>query len=142
MKNLIKLSGIILCLMFIFNNAFAQNNNTNSVKDRYIIINNIDEFFVFTNDEYSELASFELFNIYENESSKPLFVSVNELPNVIKFNIKSHSIKFENQRTCYLRLKKTNYLITFKQVLKKMQVAYIKTNDNFIELETYFAQLY
>ncbi|MDD2386356.1 MAG: hypothetical protein PHP52_06190 [Bacteroidales bacterium] len=140
MKKLMKINGIILCLMLIFNNVFAQDNNANIVKDRYIIINNIDEFFSFTNDESSELVSFELFNIYENESSKPLFVSVNELPNVIKFNIKSNSEQFENQRTCYLRIKKTNYLITFQQVLQRMEVAYIKIDNNFIELEKYFVQ--
>lgn len=140
MKNFMQINAIILSLILMCNNVFAQDAIANSIKDRYITINNIDEFFSFTNDESSELVSFELFNIYEHESSKPLFINVNELPNVVKFSIKSSSTQFENQRTCYLRIKKTNYLITFQQVLQKMEVAYIKTNDNFIELEKYFVQ--
>ncbi|MDD2636792.1 MAG: hypothetical protein PHW82_14970 [Bacteroidales bacterium] len=141
MKKITKITGVIFCILLICNNIFGQNSTTDQIKDRYININNIDDFFLFKDTEVSELVKFELFNIYENESSKPLFVNVNELSDVIKFTIKSHSTKHENQRTCYLKLKKTNYLITFKQVLKRMQVKYIKTNNDFIELDKYFAQL-
>jgi hypothetical protein len=141
MKNFVKTTFILSLLLVLSNVLLAQNSTTKSIKERYIEINDISNLFVFSNDNNSDLISFELYNIYENESSKPLFVSVNEIPNVKKFNLKTDSDQFENQRTCYLSINKINYMHTFRQVLKAMDVKYIKHNDIFIEIDEYFSQI-
>lgn len=141
MKSFVKTAVILSLLLAISSVLFAQNNKTKLIKERYIEINNISTLFVFSNDNYSDLISFELYNINENESSKPVFIAVNEIPNVKKFNIKTDSDQFENQRTCYLSINKVNYMFTFKQALKAMNVKYIKDNNLFIEIDEYFSQI-
>ena len=141
MKSFVKTTFILSVLLVSSNILFAQNSASSSIKERYIEINNISTLFVFSNDDNSDLISFELYNIYENESSKPLFIKVNELPNVKKFNLKTKSDQFENQRTCYLSINKSNYIHTFKQVLDAMEVEFIKENNLFIEIDEYFSQI-
>ncbi len=125
--------------MFCVITVNAQQQDTN-IEDRYIEIDDINSLFIFNNNDFSEIINFELFNIYDNESSKPVFIDVNEIKNVHKFTIKSSSEIYENQRTCFLSVNKVNYLSTFRQVLLKMNVRYIKLNDTFIEIEKFFSE--
>jgi hypothetical protein len=106
-------------------------------KDRYVVIENLQTFFIET-DGFIEIPSFDLYNIYEAESSKPVFESVNEILNVEKFYIKSHSANYENRRTCYLKMNKTNYINTFKFVLHNMNVKHIIYQGQNISTEDFF----
>lgn len=138
MKTIIKGVSLLFAILISFNIAYAQEKD---ITERYIIIDNIDTFFEFGHDEVSNMVSFELFNIYENESSKPVFVGVNELKNIIKFTIKSSSENFENQRTCFLKIRENCYIDTFRQVLIKMNVKYIKSENKFIEIDKFFSEI-
>jgi hypothetical protein len=57
--------------------------------NRFIEINDINTFFALDGSKDVVVCSFELFNILEAESSKPVFVAVNELSGFVDFSIKS-----------------------------------------------------
>lgn len=141
MRKLLKQAIILGMILLITNTIIAQKTSQTSANKRFIEIDNIENLFIFNNKNYSELIKFELHNIFDDESSKPIFISVNDIPNVKKFTIKSSSFQFENQRTCYLSLYNNNYIETFKQVLLQMGVYYIKENDQFITLDEYFSHI-
>jgi hypothetical protein len=137
--NLLMFFGLLILSSQISFNCYTQES---AIKERYIKIENIESSFILNDDNNTvSLKSFELYNIYENESSKPIFVAVNEINNVVKFNIKSESEQFENVRTCYLTIQSLNHLNTFYVVLQKMEVKYIFTNNQFIKLDDYFSKL-
>lgn len=130
----------LLLLTILSFSLKAQDNNTRKT-ERYIEINNLENFFM-SSEEYPNdlICNFELYNIYEGESSKPAFVNVNELSNVTKFSIKARSEKYENQRTCYLRIKKINYLSTFGLVLDRLEVKNIKFEGSFITVQEFLSK--
>jgi hypothetical protein len=109
-------------------------------KDRFIEINDINSFFVLDELKNLVVCRFELVNILESESSKPVFVAVNELSGVVDFSIKSGSERFENQRSCVLKLKSQNYISTFRIVLDRMDVKYILSNGNIISVNDFFSK--
>jgi len=135
------LRTILVFLTILSVNTALKSQNAEPINTRYIEIKNIETFFIFSNNEYSDLVNFELYNIYKEESSKPVFTAVNELKNVHKFTIKSDSETYENQRTCFLSVNKDNHLATLRQVLLKMNVTHIKTEAGFIEIDKYFSQI-
>lgn len=140
MKNFKTILLVLLSVVFLslHNNIFSQ-----KITDRYVEIKDPDSFLIYdeqTNTYYTN--AFELINIMENESSKPVQVSVDEIPNVVNFSIKSKSFEKENQRTCYLRIKSENYKYTLYQVLNKMGVKYIFDGTNFINIKDYFKEKY
>lgn len=134
-KSLTKVLPVVFTLLISIQ---LSSQNKQEISDRYIIIDNLDIFFIENGDSNSYDAEFELFNIFENESSKPAFVDVNEVNNVVKFYIKSSSNKYENQRTCNININKKDYLNTFYNALKHMKVQFILSEGQLIEIETYF----
>lgn len=106
--------------------------------ERYIIIDNYDSFFGQIENGVV-FVKFELINIMEDESSKPVFVSINELNNVVKFSIKSSSEEIPNQRRCFLRINEQNYLITFRLVLDRMNVKHIVYENQLLPVGDFFA---
>lgn len=104
--------------------------------DRYIVIENYDSFF--NHEDGLTKVQFELINIFDNESSKPIFVDVSELNNVVKISIKSTSAEIANQRSCFLTLKSQNYLYTFILALDKMDVKYVYYENELLTTQDFF----
>lgn len=128
-----------MILLFVF--SLKAQVSMDKTTERYIKITRIDKFFVNPETEPNMIVcSFELANIFENESSKPIFVDVNEIPNVVLFSIKSRSERFENQRNCYLKMNHTNYLSTFRLVVDRMKVKYILCDDKFISVSDFLSK--
>lgn len=132
-----------LCIL-IFTSASYLVSNAQSLpvddfnNERYVTINNLETLFDETdNKDQIELRSLLLKNISDTESSKPIFIAVNEIQGVIKFSIKSNSEGFTNQRSCYLILEKENYKETFANVLKNMNVKYIEHSGDIFELNEF-----
>lgn len=133
----------LLSFFFLVNfyslQSFSQSLAKADINGRYVIIDDLTMFFI-EKDGNLVAENFQLYNILEDESSKPIFVGVSELPNVVKFSIKSGSIVYENQRACKLVIKKDSYINTFNKVLQTMDVKYIiskgevKTVDEFFNL--------
>lgn len=112
------------------------NNPENLKNQRHISINSVDDFF----SEYTDgvyIAKFELYNIMEGESSKPVFVAVNEIPGVRKFSIKSRSENIANQRSCYVEIYENNYLETLKMMIHKMEIQFIKYKENMVSVHEF-----
>lgn len=124
-------------LLLVQTITFAQAEPLNNIDGRYLIIEDISTFFKDAG-EYLVTDNFQLYNIGENESSKPVHVGVNELTNVVKFSIESGSSTHEKQRRCKLTIKKTNYLSTFRLVLYKMEVKYIIYKGNLLSVDDFF----
>ena len=120
----ISLLVMLLLVQTTFSFTFAQAEPSNNINGRYLIIDDISTFFRDAG-EYMVTDNFQLYNILENESSKPVYVGVTELINVVKFSIESGSSTHENQRRCKLTINKTDYLNTFRLVLSGMEVKYI-----------------
>jgi hypothetical protein len=132
------------CVVFLVNfyslQSFSQNIITEEIKDRYLIIDDFSKFFTEKDGNFTT-ESFQLYNIFEEESSKPIHVGIIEIPNVVKFSIESSSSVYENQRRCKLTIRKENYLSTFIKVLSIMDVQYIVTNGEIRKVED-FLKLY
>jgi hypothetical protein len=117
MKKTLQKLTVILILLISFNFSYSQD------QSRYLVIDDLNAFFVEKNDEI--ICDFQLFNIKDEESSKPSYVSITELKNVIDFSIESKSSTNENQRKCRLVMKTIDYEETFRLVLYKLEVKYI-----------------
>ncbi len=117
--------------------AFADTNQLPE-KERYIVIENYDDFFQDKGNSII-IEEFYLKNIFEDESSKPVFVSVNDLSGVNQFYIKTSSDKNVNQRTCYLELNNEDYLRTFRMVLFTMKVKYILYNGDLLTVDEFYS---
>ncbi len=130
--------SIVLAICLITNvSVFSQVATDNTIKGRYLIIEDTQTFF--SNQENTMVCeSFVLFNILEDESSKPAHVGVTELSDVIKFSIKSNSEKYENQRFCRLVMKAENYKNTFRKVLIKMDVKNILYQGELITVDEFY----
>lgn len=133
------LSCLFICFATILSSGymFSQGVSDNNIKGRYIIVEDLNSFFVEIDDNIVA-ESFQLYNIMEDESSKPCHVGVNEVTNVVKFSIESSSSTYENQRRCKLIMKKLNYLSTFKYVLKNMEVYYVVYQGTVMTVEDFF----
>ncbi|MDD2385681.1 MAG: hypothetical protein PHP52_02745 [Bacteroidales bacterium] len=105
-------------------NASSQTVSDNNIDGRYIIVDDFSKLFTEDENQMSN-QSLIIYNIYEDESSKPLHIAVNEINNVIDFSIKSNSENFENQRKCSIILKKEAYKETFRTALLSMKVKYV-----------------
>jgi hypothetical protein len=126
-------------LLFCINSlSLNAQQNKDIIADRYIEINYIDSFFILDESKDVVVCNFNLINILEAESSKPVFVAVNELSDVVDFSIKSGSDRFVNQRSCVLKIKSQNYISTFRIVLDRMGVKYILSNGNIISVNDFF----
>ncbi len=141
MKNLISLAATAIAFLCIAGNLNAQENSVIPT-ERYILIEDISTFFVADeSDSNIILCSFDLYNILENESSKPVFVGVNELSEVVKFSIKANSEKFENRRSCVLKMNPQNYLSTFRLVLDRMKVEKVLYKGEFLPVNEFFDKI-
>lgn len=120
--------------------SFAQDIAIDKINDRYIIIDNLANYFE-TKEDGSIYVEFTLYNIYETESSKPIHLAVNDLPNVVKFTIKSNSENYENQRGCFLNINSQSYKDTFYSALKAIQIKYVKLNDELITLDQFYSKI-
>jgi hypothetical protein len=132
---------LVAILLFCIN-SFSLTAQENKVvdTDRFIEINDINNFFALDGSKDVVVCSFELFNILEAESSKPIFVAVNELSGVVDFSIKSGSERFENQRSCVLKLNTADHISTFRLVLDRMDVKFILSNGNKISVNDFFSK--
>ncbi|PLX06752.1 MAG: hypothetical protein C0596_13675 [Marinilabiliales bacterium] len=120
----------------MFNITSSAQETLNSINDRYIVIDNIETFFEFSDN--SVVCYPVIHNIYVDESSKPLHLGVNELPNVIKFSIKSNAEAFENQRQSKLVMNTANYLDTFRSALIKINVMYVQYDNEFLTVDQFY----
>ncbi len=120
----VKLGIILSIFLSLVIYATSQTISDNNIDGRYIIVDDFSKLF---NEEETQMSNKSLIihNIYEDESSKPLHIAVNEINNVIKFSIKSNSENFENQRKCSIILKKEAYKETFITALHSMKVKYV-----------------
>ncbi len=135
------LTNVLPVVFTILISFQLSSQNNQEISNRYIIIDDLDVFFTENKENNGYNAEFELFNIFEGESSKPVFVDVNEVNKVIKFYIKASSGKYENQRTCNIKISKIDYLNTFYNSLRRMNVKYIQSEGQLIKIETYFLKL-
>lgn len=140
MRKRVKISVLFAVSLLVFCYTNAQE-NPEIFHERYIVVDDISTFFVFNEENSIVSCNFELFNIFEQESSKPIFVDVNELTNVVKFGIKSTSGQFENQRSCYLKMNILNYNSTFKLVLDRMEVKKILFQGEFIPVHDFISKI-
>ncbi len=136
MKNKKLLFSMLLIL--IGTSIFAQQ-DANKITEKYIVIDNIDDFFQISEDRVT--CNPIVHNITDNESAKPYHIKVNELKNVIKFSMKSHSEEYENQRKCKLIINKNNYKNTFISSLIAMEVTYIYYNKEYLTLEQFYSYI-
>jgi hypothetical protein len=123
-NNILKFTTIAILLFSLNNFSFSQQITDTKIQGRYLIIDDLNVFFTKINNQII-CESFQLYNIKEEESSKPPYLAVTELKNVVDFSIESNSSKYENQRRCRLVMLAPNYLETFRLVLNKMEVKYI-----------------
>lgn len=141
MKKILMLNILYVFVSVYSLNIFAQKQIDENA-ERYIEINKLEDFFITSNEYPNEIiCNFELHNILEGESSKPAFVAVNELSNVTKFSIKARSEKYENQRSCYLRMQNQNYFSTFGLVLNKLEIKHIWFEGNYITTEEFLKKI-
>ncbi|MCK9256282.1 MAG: hypothetical protein M0P36_10915 [Bacteroidales bacterium] len=141
MKKILMLNILFVFVSVYSLNIFAQKQIDENA-ERYIEINKLEDFFITSNEYPNEIiCNFELHNILEGESSKPAFVAVNELSNVTKFSIKARSEKYENQRSCYLRMQNQNYFSTFGLVLNKLEIKHIWFEGNYITTEEFLKKI-
>ncbi|MBT3208055.1 MAG: hypothetical protein HN704_07930 [Bacteroidetes bacterium] len=136
MKKFKTLSILILCMNFLFvNSSFSQQKG----ETLSIVVKSPDNFFV---DEGSDFyASFIFKGINDNFNTKEITSKVNALDGVFKFGIKNSSDKIANQRRCYIRLKKDNYLRTFSKVLIYMNVQKVEVNDKLMDADKFILSL-
>ena len=141
MKKILMLNILFVFVSVYSLNIFAQKQIDENA-ERYIEINKLEDFFITSNEYPNEIiCNFELHNILEGESSKPAFVAVNELSNVTKFSIKARSEKYENQRSCYLRMQNQNYFSTFGLVLNKLEIKLMWLEGNYITTEEFLKKI-
>lgn len=126
----------LACLVSIVfaGSVFGQQNINES---RYVKFADDENIFQ-TKDNQIEVRDMVLCNIWENESSKPVHIGVNELNNVNKFGIKSHSGQYANQRSCYVIMNNSNYIDTFKKVLHKMQAEYVMYHEEYMSVDEFY----
>ena len=136
MKKFKTLSILILCMNFLFvNSSFSQQKG----ETLSIVVKSPDNFFV---DEGSDFyASFIFKGINDNFNTKEITSKVNALDGVFKLGIKNSSDKIANQRRCYIRLKKDNYLRTFSKVLIYMNVQKVEVNDKLMDADKFILSL-
>jgi len=133
---------IILLSIFIIS-VFCASSQTISNKNtdgRYIIIENFAELFTDDGNQMSN-QTIIIYNIHENESSKPIHVAVNQLNNVIDFSIKSNSENFENQRKCSIILKKESYKETFITALLNMDIKYVVFMGEKLNVDEFYKEI-
>ncbi len=135
-KNL-KISLILLAVITYANTISAQEKTDESINGRYVILNNLDNFFEFDNENAT--CNLTVYNILETESSKPIHIKVNDLKNVVKFSIKSSSEAYENQRQATLIVKKDKYMSTFYNALLKMEIEFVKFNGKLLEVDKFYS---
>lgn len=134
---ILRISFVIAICLITNVSVFSQVATDNTIKGKYLIIEDTQTFFSH-HENTMVCESFVLYNILEDESSKPAHVGVTELPNVIKFSIKSNSEKYENQRSCRLVMKTDNYKETFRRVLIKMDVKNILYKGELITVDEFY----
>jgi len=133
------LSCLFVCFATILSSGYLYSQGVSdiNIKGRYIVVEDLNSFFVEI-DENIVAESFQLYNIMEDESSKPCHVGVNEVTNVVKFSIESSSSTHENQRRCKLTMNKINYLSTFRYVLKNMEVDFVVYQGTVLTVADFF----
>jgi hypothetical protein len=131
---------ISILIIFAFNTSFSQQNNTVLSSDRYIVINDLNSFFIL-NDKNITCTPFYIHNIFKNESSKPLHININSIKDVMKFSIKSNSEIYENQRECNLILKKENYQETLRIALIKMGIKIVICEGQTLSVDEFYNRI-
>ncbi|MEA3448634.1 MAG: hypothetical protein U9Q98_09355 [Bacteroidota bacterium] len=132
MKKLGFLMVILTGFLFISHPVSSQN----KLDEGFIIsVDDVKGIFVEKDDDVMMIETFYLENFPEETSSKPLHGKINQIDGVVKFGIASGSEKYNNQRRCYLSLRKSNYTKTFKKVLNAIPVTTIIENGENISID-------
>lgn len=134
---LVSILALLIVFQTSFSVSFSQSSKLNSISGRYLIIDDFSTFFKESGENVTT-ENFQLYNITEDESSKPIFVAVSELSNVVKFSIEASSSTNENQRRCKLTIKKEEYLNTFRLVLFNMNVEFIVSDNIAVPINDFF----
>ncbi len=123
---------VITGFVFISHPASSQN----KLDEGFIIsVDDVTGLFVEKDDDVMMIETFYLENFPEEKSSKPLHEKINQMDGVVKFGIASGSEEYNNQRRCYLKLKKTDYTDSFKKVLTTIPVKYIVENGEQLSID-------
>ena len=122
-------------ITFLLPNVYSQEKQI--TEGRYISIENPSAWFKEVNGNI-EVRDFLLYHINDDESSKPIFMEVNDLSNVVKFSISSSSEAIARTRRCTVIMNKDDYANTFYKVLRKMQVETVFIGGNATSVEDYF----
>ncbi len=131
------LLALILVVNLLGSSAVAQQKTDDSIQGKYIIINNLETFFEVTDNQAT--CYLTIYNIMDDESSKPYSLDVNDLSNVVKFSIKSSSEEYENQRNSKLVLKSSNHLTTFYKVLVTIGVENVILDNEIISIDDFYS---
>lgn len=124
-------------IVFQFATQFLYSQvNTETATGRYLVFQDISTLFNYSED-YVSIDSFQLYNIKESESSKPIHIAVNDLTGVKKFSIESSSSVYENQRRCKLVMNNIDYINTFRLVLYNMEIDHIVYNEETMNVEDF-----
>ncbi|HQP05004.1 MAG TPA: hypothetical protein PLP11_10415 [Bacteroidales bacterium] len=135
MKEFSKIGVFCIILTLMVQHAFSQENTL--PEGRYIVITNSATWFNEVNG-YIEVRDFLLYNVDDDESSKPLFTEINEMSNIVKFSIGSSSEKIERTRRCTVIMNSDDYRNTFYKVLRKMQVKTVFVDGTAMSVEDFF----
>jgi len=135
MRQLKSFAFFFLCLNFLIVSASFAQQKSGKLS---IIVKNQDNFFV---DEGSDFyATFILKGIDDSFNTKDITSRANNLEGVFKFGIKNSSDNIANQRRCYIRLHKENYLKTFSQVLIFMNVDKVEIDKKLIDTDKFLLE--
>lgn len=110
------------------------------VDGRFILVENPEQLFE-EKEDCLEIAEFYIQNFKEEDSSKPVHLSVNQLEGVVQFGIASGSERFYMQRRCYIHLAKENYKHTFYEAILEMGVEAIIVNDEVMTPSSFYNYL-
>ncbi|MGC9330372.1 MAG: hypothetical protein ACP5DZ_00670 [Bacteroidales bacterium] len=132
MKKIIFQMVVVVVTVLVYSPASSQT----KINEGFVIsVDDVTGLFVEKDDDVMMIETFYLENFPEEKSSKPLHEKINQMEDVVKFGIASGSEQHNNQRRCYLSLKKSNYVKTFEKVLNAIPVTTIIENGENISID-------
>lgn len=137
MKKLIILTVMIAGLAFISKPVVSQENTK---KGYFIAFDDVSDIFVEDGDQMI-IETFYLQNFPDGKSSKFLHKKINEIETVDKFGIASDSERFSDQRRCYIKLPKDNYMDVLKHVLITIPVDYVLVDNDKLSVEEFIEKI-
>ena len=137
MKKIFSFLIITVSLCMLTSLTIAQDSPD---RDFYLVIEDTGALFT-DNDSLMVIDKFFIHNFPDEKSSKEMQQKINAVKNVYSFGIASRAEKISNQRRCYLKLEKNNYLKTFKKVLSEMEIDHILLNNQKTDINSFIKKL-